>query len=444
MVKGPNERSDGRLGLAQTAWNEGDFDEAIRWLEQLETMAPPNIAAFLLLARLRVLKGDNQQALALVEQLNDQNLTESQIRAKARILEDCGHDTLAQTLLAGVGASGEYSAFRRFVEAELQPQRRLGNLRAMLQDWGNCIYSELLFNRILQQGSISQRIAAQWLQMSWGGALRLQPPGFMGRRGRNLPPGLGYDKDYGRGGTRIPANPELISLLCPIHRPSDVENLIHQVLRQDWPRIEVVVLINDPSVPEAKIRSGLEGKGLERVVIINDPESPNIGTILNRSIEASKGNLLARFDADDVYTEVYLKNSADFLDAKNADIIGKGEHFYFMEDRNVTLLQLYPRNLGVPTIRQGGGASLFFRRSVVSKLKFNESLRSGEDTEFCFKAPRMGFKFVSAPPFDHLAIRKRDVAEHTFRASELTIAIDDAFLVGIGFDEKYCQNPRRA
>ena len=361
-----SEQSGGRLGLAQTAWKEGDFDEAIRWLEQLETMNSLDTAALLLLARLRGLKGDDQLALALVGQLNDQNLAESQVRAKARILEDCGQASLAKSLLARSDASGEYGAFRRFVEAELEPQRRLGNLRA------------LLFNRILRQGFIPQRIAAQWLQLRWGGTLRSQPPGFMGRRGRDLPPGLGYDADYGRRGARIPVNPELISLLCPIHRPIDVENLIHQVLRQDWPRKEVVVLINHPSVPVARIRSGLEGKGLERVVIINDPEAPNIGTILNRSIEAAKGDLVARFDADDVYMEAYLKNSAAYLDAKKADVIGKGEYLYFMEDRDLTLLQLYPRDLGIPIIRQGGGSSLVFRRTVVSKLKFNESLRSGE------------------------------------------------------------------
>ncbi len=217
--------------------------------------------------------------------------------------------------------------------------------------------------------------------------------------------------------TQVP----LVSIVAPIHRADDQDNLLAQLLRQDYPKLEAVIVINGPSIDAAAFADQLsQHENFKRVEILTLPEATSLPRILNTGFAATTGDFIARFDADDLYLDRYISRMIHFMQSMSADICGKKQLFIFLEALTAICMHgnryepiAHFDNMG------WGGSSLIMSRAVMRKVQFVETLARGEDRDFFLRSWAQGFRIALAPPFDHLVVRRADKLEHTWKLGDL-------------------------
>lgn len=218
-----------------------------------------------------------------------------------------------------------------------------------------------------------------------------------------------------------PGAAPLVSVICPVHRAEDVENLLGQLRRQTYPRIDVQIVINGPGIHAGQIEARLASRRFERLSVHTMADSNSLSRSLNHGMEKATGEYLVRFDADDRYLPDYLTNTVGFMQAQDADICGKAHFFTYLESCRAALLV---KSAASPAYVVRGnhivpsGATMVLRRGVWQALRFNEDLKISEDTNFYVRAKAQGFVQVLAPPYDHVVIRKSDRWSHSWHQGD--------------------------
>ncbi|MEM1039296.1 MAG: glycosyltransferase [Pseudomonadota bacterium] len=217
--------------------------------------------------------------------------------------------------------------------------------------------------------------------------------------------------------------PMTISVICPVHRRTDVPNLVAQIAHQTWRNVEVVFAINGGRVTAEDISSAWASSHLSdmRCQIVDCHDLSGISVILNRAIGASSGQFVARMDADDLYMPDYLSDMITTMQYFRADMSGKRPNFVFFEDRNslaVSNDQNTYDELEIGHLHFMTGGTIFFRRGLFETVRFNEGLVTAEDTDFVRKAVSNGFNVRLADPFNYLYIRHGTPGVHTWSPPE--------------------------
>lgn len=221
----------------------------------------------------------------------------------------------------------------------------------------------------------------------------------------------------------------LVSIICPVHRAEDVANLVDQLLRQDYPRIEAVVVINGPQIDAAWMRERLLDSGrFAQVRILEYPEDTTLGRCLNLGVTESTGDYLARFDADDRYLESYLSRTMNFMLSHSAAICGRFGLLFLFESMGFVALRECRDVAAYAVVTDAflfpGGSTIVLRRDAALRLPYDEALTLGEDMDFYVRAYGSGFKTVYAPPFDHIVMRKADLARHTWQQQDINLLLN--------------------
>lgn len=161
----------------------------------------------------------------------------------------------------------------------------------------------------------------------------------------------------------------MISVIIPVkNAEKTIKKAVESVLNQGIDNIEVLCVVNcTMDDTEAEIKSIKD----DRVKILHS--RPGIVAALNEGIRASRGALIARQDADDVWLEGKLKKQLEFLDKHpDVDILGTqlnvvDIHGNFIRKTSYPLEheQIVSRLLsGDNSI---GHPSVIFRRSVLDR-----------------------------------------------------------------------------
>jgi Flp pilus assembly protein TadD len=218
----------------------------------------------------------------------------------------------------------------------------------------------------------------------------------------------------------------LVSIVAPIHRAIDEANLVAQLVRQDYPALEAIVVINGPGVDAARLQEGLErSKRFQRVHVEVLPDTASLTTSLNAGLSLSRGQFLARFDADDIYMDRYVSRTVAFMRSEKADICGKAHLIIHFEKLGCATVFAWGddefRLVAFGNRAKASGSTLVMTRSVGERMRFNETLQAGEDRDFYFRAQAAGFRMALAPPFDHIAIRRAEKAGHTWKVEDVNL-----------------------
>lgn len=217
----------------------------------------------------------------------------------------------------------------------------------------------------------------------------------------------------------------LVSIVAPIHRPEDQDNLLRQLLRQSYPRLEVLVIINGAGFDAAALSRALERAGrFERVAVRLLPAEATLAQSLNLGIAEARGAYIARFDADDLYLGDYLTRSIGLMRTEAADVCGKSHLLLHFEELDMGMLfsvngEPYRRRAGRNDV--GSGSTLIFSDRVAATLRFGEAMTMGEDQAFYRAVHAAGFRLVLAPPFDHIVRRRGDKALHTWKLGDIRV-----------------------
>jgi|GEM_PF-6469739 len=210
----------------------------------------------------------------------------------------------------------------------------------------------------------------------------------------------------------------LASIITPVHRGKDLDRLRENLLAQNWPQIEAIILPNGPLAGSTEVEDKLGDLPFVRIV---RSDKTTIGGLLNDGIDAAQGDYVLRFDSDDIYLSDYVTNMVSLLHGTGADHCAKPALFVYIEAADFVVLQ--DSGTSFSRIIGGCGGSQAFRAGILKKHRFSETLVRSEDIQICRQIMNDGGLVISAPPFDFIQVRHADKGRHTWQ-------LDDAFLHG--------------
>lgn len=184
-----------------------------------------------------------------------------------------------------------------------------------------------------------------------------------------------------------------VSVVIPAYNASPyIDEALRSVFAQSFQDLEVVV-VNDGAPDTPQLEAVLQPY-FARLVYIKQ-RNRGVSAARNAGIQRSRGELIAFLDADDVWLPQYLEVQVNFLNehpgvvAAISDVIRFGESAPKPPERH--MLQPSSNNLLSfdDMLRRKGGqlpsATVVRRDNALSAGLFDESLRVGEDIEFCIR-----------------------------------------------------------
>ncbi|WP_438433716.1 glycosyltransferase [Gorillibacterium sp. sgz500922] len=216
--------------------------------------------------------------------------------------------------------------------------------------------------------------------------------------------------------TSRPAGPPLqpgVSVIACTNRPAFLQNLIQNYKRQLYPRKELLIVVNSDRISPSAYREAT--RQLKNVRVYAMPQNRSLGACLNFAVGKARYPVAAKFDDDDYYAPYYLTESLLTMIRTKADVVGKRTHYMYLNGSKALILRFSgEQNRSVSVLP---GATLVFRRSVFSKVRFpNQSV--GEDDQFCLRCKQKGFKVYSGSPHNFVAIRRKNSSGHTWIISD--------------------------
>ena len=205
-------------------------------------------------------------------------------------------------------------------------------------------------------------------------------------------------------GSRQPS----VSVLMPTMRPENVARCLNSFSEQGYQDKELILILNNAEFDLDAIRRDVES--ISEAQVIHVEGRTTLGDCLNRGVEAASGKYIAKMDDDDLYGERYLSDSVLAASFSDAEIVGKGMHFVYLEAPNSTaLLEKTPEHTFTFFVR---GATLLIRAEVVRDIPF-DSISIKEDTNFQRAAAAAGCRIYSADRFNFVQVRTRLASDHT-------------------------------
>lgn len=231
-------------------------------------------------------------------------------------------------------------------------------------------------------------------------------------RAREVLEGVGLDDP-------VPGTPPRISVIAPTIRPHLVRDLISTAARQRDVQVQLVLLTHGFVADESELQAAARDLGLADLVVLAADASTTLGTNLNTMVAASDGDLVAKFDDDDLYGDHYLIDAAHAVDYSGADLVGKQARFLYLASRNATVLQ-YPHHEHRWTDLVGGPTMVAPRHTFTEHPFEDRTL--GEDTTFQRSLLAAGGRIYSADRFNFIQVRGGSHAHTWSTEDEMILA----------------------
>lgn len=190
----------------------------------------------------------------------------------------------------------------------------------------------------------------------------------------------------------------LVSVVIPLYNRADtITSAIESVLGQSYQDFEILV-IDDGSTDEPHL--AIDAIGDERIRLIRQ-DNAGACSARNRGIEAARGEYVAFLDSDDSFFPWHLSDSVAMLESLGGNSVVYGQ---VVVDRGNGREFLKPPR----ALRPGEDMSEYLLadtgfiqtstvvlpRTVAASVRYSESLRFGQDTDFAIRAHASGATFV--------------------------------------------------
>ncbi|MBS5885592.1 MAG: glycosyltransferase [Clostridium sp.] len=212
-----------------------------------------------------------------------------------------------------------------------------------------------------------------------------------------------------------------VIMACYNEEKEWVRESINSILGQSFDDFEYIIVLDNPN--NKLLRDYLEEikKIDDRIKLIINDKNEGLVSSLNKAIEYSTGEYIARMDSDDISMKdrleiqyEYLENNPEIsLISSKAIIINEnGEELYktndFANTPDSAKRSLFYRNTFFHP-------SWMFRRSILEKVKGYNNLPRTEDLDFLCRTVISGYKIINIP---HYLIKYR-VRENGISSSGL-------------------------
>ena len=211
-------------------------------------------------------------------------------------------------------------------------------------------------------------------------------------------------------GLTVYGNPP-ISVIVATKRPEMLSRIVEIVEMQDYPNLELVLALHgDAFVEDSTITKNRKLP----VTVLNYSEKTVFGEVLSKATAVASGQWIAKMDDDDWYGKEHISDL--FLAAKyaDADLVGKGSEFVFLEEKNLTIR----RDLGNSEVESGtlAGGTLLIRSESIHAVNGWRKLTRGVDVALIKDFRLKGCKVWRTHPFGYLL--RRTGGQHTWEIED--------------------------
>lgn len=228
-----------------------------------------------------------------------------------------------------------------------------------------------------------------------------------------------------------------VSIVMATQRVAMIENACRNVLAQDYPNLEVVIVLNNDAYDEGRLREIFAAA--PRLSVLRLAEGRNLGSCINLGAGHASGAYVTKMDDDDFYGPSYISDLLLSAIESEADITGKKATFFHFEDGDDYYLRspdlchiwLWPvtdefRSCAVPSSfsphgSNVAGATLFVKRDVLLRFPFDETAPRSTDTLFQLACRRAGMTIYASDEFNFCYRRRAGNEGHVWQVSKDTI-----------------------
>ena len=211
------------------------------------------------------------------------------------------------------------------------------------------------------------------------------------------------------------------TVIVSTNRPMQLDHALESVARQTGVSVQLSLVAHGYELDEHAVLSRARQLGLADVVLQSAPRTFSLGECLNEALDRADGDVIAKFDDDDLYGEHYLSDQVHALRYSGAHLVGKQAHYMHLESSGATLLRFPEREHKYTDLVMGPtmvGTADAFRATLF------EPRTRGEDTTFQRMLSKQGGTIYSADRFNFVQMRSARGA-HTWD-------VDDAELLATG------------
>lgn len=266
-----------------------------------------------------------------------------------------------------------------------------------------------------------------WERRSHQGYREVQTRHTYRRRARAM-------SDFARLGAPRSEEP-LVSIVVASCRPANVDRIIENVTRQNYPRLEVIYAVT-PNFSEADrnrlVSVSERSPFIGRTKLLAFGEEVALGRCLNEAVKASQGEFIAKFDDDNFYFDDFIADLMIPFQFGDYAVVGKESYYCYLGGSD-KLIWRFPESRHRETKFVAGDA-MIMRREIFNEISFPEK-RVGEDTKLLQDITAIGGKIYSADHFNFIKYRDADLANHTWREAE-EVLMRKSVVVASGLDRK--------
>ena len=227
----------------------------------------------------------------------------------------------------------------------------------------------------------------------------------------------------------------LVSVFAPTRRPGQLSALIDAVAAQTYPHIELVLGLHGDGFELASVEAQLTRLQFpSRTVAIASELS--LGEVLNTMLEAATGDMVAKFDDDDLYGPHHLWDLVLAAEYSGAAMVGKVSEFVYLAGADRTIrrfIGLGERFIDPERSSVAGGA-VVIRRDTLDEIGGWRPMRMGSDKALTQDIAASGGKVYRTHGNGYLLVRHGE--GHTWDVEE-SYFLDQAHETRDGCDLRF-------
>ena len=183
---------------------------------------------------------------------------------------------------------------------------------------------------------------------------------------------------------------DLISVIVPVYNVEKyIKKCIDSIINQTYKNIEIILIDDGSKDNSGKICD--EYKEIDKRVFVIHKNNEGVSIARNIGIEMAKGQWISFIDSDDWIEENYLEKMFNTARTKNADVVlcaynriwkDRVERINFTNNKKSYSSKEYLINSLNPQTGFGFCHMKLIKSDVIKDIRFNQSLKVGEDAFF--------------------------------------------------------------
>ncbi|WP_419865213.1 glycosyltransferase family 2 protein [Candidatus Poriferisodalis sp.] len=209
----------------------------------------------------------------------------------------------------------------------------------------------------------------------------------------------------------------MVSVLLATCRPSLVDTAITSVAIQTYPHVELVLALHGEGFDHDEI-DVLRQRLPFSSKTVPVPRSAPLGTVLNEAVAASSGDLITKFDDDDLYGPEHLWDLVLAHEFSGACLVGKAAEYVYLERSNRTIQRFRGGAERLSSELSLAGGAMMISRSDLDSVLGWQDIPSGVDKALIDDVAASGRRLYRTHGKGYVLVRHGD--SHTW-------GVDDAY-----------------